>query len=50
MATAAEAMTVLETEILPGFETLIRMEAQQKILAGGLLVGDRVAGLKSGKP
>jgi len=40
-ATAAEALTVLETEILPGFETLIRMEAQQKILAGGLPVGDR---------
>jgi hypothetical protein len=40
-ATAAEALTILETEILPGFETMIRMEAQGKIVAGGLPVGDR---------
>lgn len=40
-ANAAEAVTVLETEILPGFEALIRMEAQGKIIAGGLPAGDR---------
>ena len=40
-ANAAEALTVLESEILPGFETMIRMEAEGKILAGGLPVGER---------
>ena len=40
-ATAAEALTVLESEILPGFETMIRLEAAGKILAGGLPVGAR---------
>jgi hypothetical protein len=39
-ATAAEALTVLETEILPGFDAMIELEAEKKILAGGLPVGD----------
>jgi hypothetical protein len=40
-ANSAEALTVLESEILPGFDTMIRMEAEGKIIAGGLPVGDR---------
>jgi hypothetical protein len=40
-ATAAEALTVLESEILPGFEMLLKLEAEGKILAGGLPVADR---------
>jgi hypothetical protein len=40
-ATAAEALTVLESEILPGFAAVIKLEAEKKILAGGLPVGDR---------
>jgi hypothetical protein len=40
-ATAAEALTVLETEILPGFDALLKMESEKKILAGGLPVGSR---------
>jgi len=40
-ATPTEALTVLETEILPGFDALIKMAAEKKILAGGLPVGDR---------
>jgi hypothetical protein len=40
-ASAAEALTVLETEILPGFDALLALEADGKILAGGLPVADR---------
>jgi|SRR5277367_4211003 len=40
-ATTAEALTILETEILPGFDAIIKMEAEKTILAGGLPVGDR---------
>jgi hypothetical protein len=37
----AETMTVLEKGILPGFEYLLKLQADKKILAGGLPVGDR---------
>ena len=40
-ANAEETLTVLETEIIPGFEAMIKLEAEGKILAGGLPVGDR---------
>lgn len=37
----AETIAVLETAILPDFEILLKMQADGKILAGGLPVGDR---------
>ncbi len=37
----AETRAVLENTILPDFEILTKMEAEGKILAGGLRVGDR---------
>ncbi len=40
-ASPAEALAVLESAILPGFEALIKMQAEKKILAGGLPVGGR---------
>jgi hypothetical protein len=36
-----EVVEVLERAILPGFEHLIRLQAEKKILAGGLRVGER---------
>lgn len=40
-ASPEEALEVLEKGILPTFETLLKLEADKKILAGGLPVGDR---------
>jgi hypothetical protein len=37
----AETITVLEQAILPDFDILIKMQAEGKILAGGLPVGGR---------
>jgi hypothetical protein len=36
-----EALAVLEKGILPTFEALMKLEADKRILAGGLPVGDR---------
>ena len=36
-----EALAVLERAILPGFEVLIGLEKETKIVAGGLPVGER---------
>jgi hypothetical protein len=36
-----EALAVLEGGILPTFEVLLKLEAEHKIVAGGLPVGDR---------
>jgi hypothetical protein len=36
-----EAVQVLEEIILPSFEALMKLEAEKKILAGGLPVGER---------
>jgi hypothetical protein len=36
-----EALAVLEHGILPTFEVLLKLEAEHKIVAGGLPVGDR---------
>ena len=36
-----EATQVLEKIILPSFDVLVKLEAEKKILAGGLPVGDR---------
>jgi hypothetical protein len=36
-----EAAQVLKEIILPSFDTLQKLEAERKILAGGLPVGDR---------
>ena len=40
-ASPEEAVAVLEKEILPTFATLIKLEAEKKISAGGLPVADR---------
>jgi hypothetical protein len=40
-ASPEEAVRVLEKVILPSFDALIKLEEGKKILAGGLLVGDR---------
>jgi hypothetical protein len=40
-ATPEQAIEVLEKGILPTFDTLMNLEADKKILAGGLPVGDR---------
>jgi hypothetical protein len=40
-ASAEEALDVLENIILPSFDQLIRLEDENKILGGGLPVGDR---------
>ncbi|HWD56649.1 MAG TPA: hypothetical protein VG308_00100 [Stellaceae bacterium] len=37
----AETIAVLENAILPDFDILMKMQADGKILAGGLPVGDR---------
>jgi len=36
-----EAIEVLEKGFLPTFDTLMKLEAEKKIVAGGLPVGDR---------
>ena len=36
-----QAVEVLESGILPMFDALMKLEADKKILAGGLPVGDR---------
>jgi len=36
-----EVLAVLEGGILPTFDALMKLEAEKKILAGGLPVGDR---------
>jgi hypothetical protein len=40
-ASPAEAIRVLEEMVLPSLEYLIKLEAQNIILAGGLPIGDR---------
>jgi len=40
-ASPEEAIQVLEKTILPSFDTLSKLEAEKKILAGGLPVGER---------
>jgi muconolactone delta-isomerase len=40
-SSAEEALEVLEKTILPSFAALNKLEAEKKILAGGLPVGDR---------
>jgi hypothetical protein len=36
-----EMLQLLEDIVLPSFETLMRLEAENKILAGGIPLGDR---------
>lgn len=40
-ASSEEALAVLENIIMPSFDLLIRLEEDNKILGGGLPVGDR---------
>jgi len=40
-ASPEETLAVLEKGILPTFDTLLKLEAEGKIVAGGLPVGDR---------
>ena len=40
-ATPEEAVEILEEVVLPTFDALMKLEAQKKIAAGGLPVGDR---------
>jgi hypothetical protein len=40
-ASPAEAVDVLEKGILPTFDALLKLEAEKKIVAGGLPVADR---------
>lgn len=40
-ASPDEAVSVLEGIILPSFDELMKLEAEKKIVAGGLPVGDR---------
>lgn len=40
-ASDAEALDVLESVVLPSFTEFVRLEADKKIIAGGLPVGDR---------
>ena len=40
-ATPEEAVEILEEVVLPTFDVLMKLEAQKKIAAGGLPVGDR---------
>jgi len=40
-ASPQEALEILENGVLPAFEALKRLEADKKIVAGGLPVGDR---------
>jgi hypothetical protein len=40
-ASPEEVVAVLEKGILPTFDALLKLEAEKKIVAGGLPVGDR---------
>jgi len=40
-ASPEEAVEILEEVVLPTFDALMKLEAQKKITAGGLPVGDR---------
>jgi hypothetical protein len=40
-ATPEEALKTLEDMVLPLFESLMRLESEKKILAGGVPLGDR---------
>ena len=40
-ASPRDAIEVLKKEILPTFDALLKLEAEKKIVAGGLPVGDR---------
>jgi hypothetical protein len=40
-ASPEEAVEILEEIVLPTFDVLLKLEAQKKIVAGGLPVGDR---------
>lgn len=40
-ASPEEAVRVLEEIVLPSFDAMLKLEAERKILAGGLPVGDR---------
>jgi hypothetical protein len=40
-ASPAEALTVLDQMIVPTFDALLKLQADKKIVAGGLPVGDR---------
>lgn len=40
-ATPEEAVEILEKGVLPTFDALTKLEAEKKIVAGGLPVGDR---------
>ncbi len=40
-STPQEALQVLEKAVLPNFDALMRLEADKKIIAGGLPVGER---------
>jgi hypothetical protein len=40
-ASPQETLKVLEDLVLPFFESLMRLEAEKKILAGGVPLGDR---------
>jgi hypothetical protein len=40
-ASPEEAVEILEEVVLPTFDALMKLEAQKKIVAGGLPVGDR---------
>ena len=40
-ASPEEMLQLLEDMVLPSFETLMRLEEENKILAGGVPVGDR---------
>jgi muconolactone delta-isomerase len=40
-ASSKEAIRVLEEMVIPSFDALIKLEAQNKILIGGVPIGDR---------
>jgi hypothetical protein len=40
-ASPEEVVAVLEKQILPSFDALLKLESEKTILAGGLPVGDR---------
>jgi len=41
LATSEEVVSVLEESVLAGFEYLMKLEKEKKILAGGLPIGGR---------
>ena len=40
-SSSSEAVSVLETSIIPSFDLLVKMQTDKKILAGGVPVGSR---------